>query len=342
MKKKLSIAMVAPPFGQTGGPEVVTKNLTNALLKMNIDVTLFAPADWITEAKHVHTLTQSLWEMKNSLQSSDERRMLRIKSQMEVIKHESDFDIIHLHSQKYASLVGQASKKPCVLTFHNKMSDPEFSEIAKAGIFTVALSESHKKDFDVSCIIRNGVEVSKITPSYEKGKYLIAIGRLTQPKGIDIAIEIANRTNKKLLIFGRIGNSKERQEYYNEKIKPFLSSNIVNMGEASQEEIFRYLSGAEALLFPIRRNIKVCPLTVIESLACGTPVIGTAMDPFPECLENPKIGFFSQNVEELVNAVHSINSFDRRICRKIAEDNFDSSAMAKEYLKLYEQILKNN
>ncbi|EKD46697.1 MAG: glycosyltransferase [uncultured bacterium] len=338
--KKLRIAMVAPPFGDTGGPEVVVKNLTDAFLKLGVAVTLFAPADWKTDATLVPTLPQSLWQMTGySEKTPQERLAIRIKSQTEVLKHEKDFDIIHLHSQRYAHLVAELSTKPCVLTFHNKISDPEFSQIEKAGIFTVALSESHKKDFAVSAVISNGTGVFEIEPSFKKGEYLIAIGRLAEPKGMDIAIEIANKTGKKLLIFGRKGSSAERQEYFNLKIAPFLSENIVYMGEASQIEIFKYLQDAEALLFPIRTNIRVCPLTVIESLACGTPVIGTAMHPMPDFLSNSKVGCFTQDVEEMVDAVRQVESFDRRECRKVAEENFDSLVMAKKYLALYEKII---
>ncbi|MDD5396934.1 MAG: glycosyltransferase [Candidatus Moranbacteria bacterium] len=340
-KKKIRIAIVAPPFGNNGGPEIVAQNLTDALLEIGVDVTFFAPADFITNAKHVHTLPVSLWKIKDfKNQSKEERRNLRIKSQMEVLKYQKDFDIVHLHSQKYAHLVGELIKKPCVLTFHNKIEQLEFEKIKKTGIFTVSLSETHGNGLELSAIIPNGIPVENINPSFEKGKYLIAIGRLTESKGIDIAIKIAKKAQKKLYIFGRIGDSLERQQYFNEKIKPLLDENIIYKGEVSQKEIFEYLKNAEALISPIRRITKVCPLTVIESLACGTPVIGSLMNPTPEILQDNSIACLSGEMDVLVDAARNIERFDRKKCRKVAETYFSNIVMAKKYLELYEKILK--
>ena len=341
LKKKIRIAIIAPPFGNNGGPEIVAQNLANALFELGADVTLFAPADFFTKAKHIHTLPQSLWKMKDfKFQSKEERKNLRISSQMEVLKYQDEFDIIHLHSQKYAHLVGKAAKKPCILTFHNKIVADEFEKIKKTGIYTVALSQTHGNDLDFSAVIANGIPVKNIQPSFEIGKYLIAIGRLTEPKGIDIAIEIAKKTGNKLLIFGRIGNSIERQKYFNEKIKPLICDDIIYKGEVSQKEIFEYLKNAQALLSPIRRVTKVCPLTVIESLACGTPVISSPMNPIPEILNDPLIACLSDDFDVLVDAVKNIKRFDRKKCRKVAEIFFDSSVMAKKYLELYKKIIK--
>ena len=111
------------------------------------------------------------------------------------------------------------------------------------------------------------------------------------------------------------------------------------MGEVSQLEIFKYLKKAEALLFPIKRNIKVCPLIVAESLACGTPIIGTAMNPTPKLLKDSKVACLSMNFNVMVKAVKNIENFDRKKCRKVAEKLFDSSIMAKKYIKLYKKIL---
>jgi len=167
----------------------------------------------------------------------------------------------------------------------------------------------------------------------------MTIGRLTDQKGTDTAIKIAERTGKKLLIFGRKGNSIKRQEYFNQKIKPFLSEKIVYMGEVSHQKIYDYLRSAEALLFTIRRP-EVCPLAVIEALACGTPVIGTKINPLPEMLKSKKVSYLSNNASDLVSAVKNIEKFNRKECRKYAEKYFDSSVMADKYIKLYQKILR--
>lgn len=339
-KNKLSVAIVAPSFGEMGGPEVVAKTLAHALKKEGVDVTLFSPGDWTTYAKHVPTLEKNICNMTLA-EKKGKVESLVIKSQMKVLDYQKNFDIIHLNSQKYAHLVAQRIKKPCVLTFHNKITESEFSQIKKDGVYTVALSDTHGNGLDIDAVIENGISIHEIKPSFAKGKYLIAIGRLAEAKGIDIAIKIANKAGKKLLIFGRIGTSPERQSYFKQEIKPFLNKNLVYMGEVSQFEIFKYLREAEALLFPIKRKIKVCPLIVAESLACGTPVIGTAMNPTPKLLKNPKIACLSNNFNIMVKAVKNIENFDRKKCRKVAEKIFDSSIMAKKYIALYKKIIAN-
>lgn len=107
----MKIAIVAPSFGQIGGPEIFTQNLANELSKKGIDVVLFAPGDWQTLIKHIPTIEKSLWNMKNfKKQSKKERVDLRITSQIKVLDYEKEFDLIHLNSQKYACMVAEKSK----------------------------------------------------------------------------------------------------------------------------------------------------------------------------------------------------------------------------------------
>jgi glycosyltransferase involved in cell wall biosynthesis len=184
------------------------------------------------------------------------------------------------------------------------------------------------------------VSVDKIKPSYAKGKYLIAIGRLNEQKGIDKAIQVAKQSGKKLLIFGRIGVSDKRKSYFKKNIAPFIDGrDIILMKEVPNKKIFQYIRNAEALLFLIRTP-EVCPMAVAESLACGTPVIGSTIGPLPEMLKSKKIAFLSDNMKELVAAAKNTNQFDRKACRKYAEKHFDSSVMADKYIKLYKKIIR--
>lgn len=341
--KKIKVAMVAPPFGEIGGPEVVVKNLTDALLERKIDVTLFAPADWKTKAKHIPTLEKSLWNMENFKKQTRRSRInLIIESLIKVLFYQDQFDLIHIHSSAYAYNIGRFSKIPCVLSFHNIIITPEYKQIKRVGIYPVALSEYQKGKLNTAAKIWNGVPTKSIKYSLKKGKYLIFVGRLTDQKGVDRAIQIAIKAEKKLLIFGRIGNSPERQEYFRKKIKPYLNKKmIIYKKEVSHERIYQYLRNAEATLLPIRRH-EVCPMVIMESLACGTPVIGSRVDPLPELIgKNNKIGIVSNNIKLLVKSVKNIDQFDRNECRRYAEKYFDSSVMADKYIRLYEKIMQS-
>lgn len=346
-RKKIKIAMIAPPFGPTGGPEVVVRHLTEALVKLGADVTLFAPADWKTSARHIPTLPKSLWAMKNfKKQTPLERKSLIVSGQIKALEHQEDFDILHFHQQRHVGELAGLVKIPYVLTFHSKVTSDVIEQTKNEALFfTVALSKEHKKNFNISAIIRNGIPIKEIKPSFKEGFHLIAIGRLTESKGIDTAIEIAKKTGKKLLILGRVGVSKERQKYFNEKIKSFLSKKIIFKNEVPQKEMFAYLREAEAMLFPIKpkkKSLAVCPLIVMESLACGTPVIGVPISSLPSLSKNPRIACLSNNKKVLIKAVKNIDKFNRVECRKYAEKNFDSSIMAKKYLALYKKILKKS
>ncbi|EKE20307.1 MAG: glycosyl transferase group 1 [uncultured bacterium] len=339
MKKRLSIAMVAPPFGDTGGPEVAVLNLAEALEKAGAEVTLFAPGDWHTSVKHVATLPKSIWNMKK--EEKLEIDSLRMQSQMLVVEQSDNFDIVHFHCQRFSHFAAEKIKKPTVLTMHNNFSDEMLEEMKKSGMKIVALSDAQARGRDVDAIIGHGLPMKNIKPSYEKGKYLLFLGRIAEQKGVDTAIEIAKKTGKKLYIIGRIGNTKERKKYFTENVESFVDEKqIFYLGTVEHEKIYEYCAGAEALLFPIKRP-ESFGLVSLEALACGTPVIGTKVAPLPEILRNEKVAFLSDKTEELIDAVKNIDRFDRHACRKYAEDNFDSLVMAMKYLELYEKILKN-
>jgi len=264
---------------------------------------------------------------------------LRIESQMKVVEFAENFDVIHFHSQREAAIIATKLKNPCVLSFHNKINKEEFIEATKAGLYTVALSNAQKGKLEVSAMIHNGVTVKDIDYSFEKGEYIMFVGRFSDQKGIDTAIELCIQAKKKLLIFGRIGNTKERKQFFAEKIQPFLDNeNIIYKGEVTHVEIFEFLKKASALIFPIRRS-EVCPMVVAEALACGTPVIGTMVNPLGELLNDSRVAFLSDNMDELVDALKNTDKFDRKACRKYAEKNFDSLVMAKKYLNLYDKIV---
>jgi len=168
--KKIRVAMVAPPFGAIGGPEIVVQNLSYALSKKNVRVTLFAPADWKIKSKkirHVPTLLQSLWNMADfKNQTPRVRRNLIISSQIQVLFDSKRFDLIHLHSSTYAFLVGKFSKAPCLLSFHNKITLPEYRQIREAGIIPVSLSKWQKGSLKTN--IKELVAAAKNTNAFNR------------------------------------------------------------------------------------------------------------------------------------------------------------------------------
>lgn len=338
-KKKIRVAIISAPFGKTGGPELTTIQLADALVDLGVDVTMFAPGDFKTKAKLVPTMKKSLWNMKNISKMTDfQKKNIFISSQVKALSFQDDFDIIHISSQRYSYAVAANCYKPTVLTMHSRMKKPDFKMLKNTGVVMVALTEKYKKTIGADEFIHLGLPIKDIKPCFKKGKGLIVVGRITDQKGIHIAIEIAQKAKKKLTIFGRIGNSRERKAYFEEFIKPHLKKGSIELGgEISNKLLMKRIASSEALLFPIIRP-ETFGRVSIEALACGTPIIGSKTDPLPEILSNKKTAFLSNDIEKLVEAAKNTDRFDRKECRKYAEDFFDSKLMAEKHLKLYRKI----
>lgn len=337
--------MVAPPFGDTGGPEVVVQNLTDALLKRNkVDVTLFAPADWKTKAKHIATLEKSLWNMKDFKdQTKAVRNNLIVSSQIKILNYQNKFDIAHLHSMGNAYAVAKNLNIPVVLTTHNSIQLDRYNLFKSAkNIHLVSISKSNKENFKTVAIINNGLPVKNVPFSNRAGDYLITVGRIVSCKGIDESIMIARKAKKKLLIIGRIGLSPQKKDYYNKYVNPYIDNiNVIHINEASHKEVYEYLKKSLALLFTPRWE-EPFGMVAIEALATGTPVIGYKRGALKEIITKRKIGYLSNNKQNITEAINNIGQFDRQECRRYAQKYFDSAIMADKYITLYKKILRRS
>lgn len=343
----MRIAMVAPAFGGTGGPEIMVRNITDGLMKLGVAVTLFAPADWPDQGVPlIPTLPQSLWNMPEFLnQSKRVRRNFHMASQTKVLSHQENFDLIHLHVPSFAYAVSAVAKIPTILSSHNRLQYDEFNQLkaSASGLTLVAMSKSQSDGLPYDAVIWNGLRLEEIQPEYKHGSYLLSVGRLTDQKGIHKSIEIARLAQKKLVIIGRVGHAQERQSYFSEQILPHIDGkNVIHIEKVEHSEIYGYMHGASHLLFPIIRP-ESFGLVVAEALACGTPILGSTAAPLPEILGGARshdVAFLSENMEDLAKAARHPEKFDRRACRKYAEKNFDIMITAKKYFELYQKILK--
>lgn len=339
----MKIAMISPVFGKTGGPELTTTQLADALVEKGVDVTLFAPADFHTKAKLYPILPKSLWSMENFKdQTEQERRNLIINSQISILLQQQNFDLVQLCLQRYAYPIANHLKVPAVVTLNSKMELGDFQLLKSSGAKTITLTEKYRQEIGADYSIHLGLPLDTITPSYSNGLGLIMIGRIIDQKGIHIGVKIAQLAKKKLTIIGRIGNSKERQDYFTRKIKPFVDGKSVTLIESlPNSEVMTLLAHSEALLFPIIRP-ETFGRVHTEALASGTPVIGSSIDPLPELLHDKRASFLSNNINELTDAAIHTERFDRTICRKYAEKHFDIQRTAQQYLNVYQKILNKN
>ncbi len=163
--------------------------------------------------------------------------------------------------------------------------------------------------------------------------YLMFLGRLDRIKGCHTAIEVARRCNRKLIIAGNISHLPDELEYYKQEILPFIDGDKISyVGPVGNEDKIRLLKGALALLMPIEWE-EPFGIVMIESMACGTPVIAFERGSVSEVVQEGVTGFIVHDVEEMVIAVNNIQMIDRLNCRKFAESRFDVVKIAEKYLE---------
>lgn len=165
---------------------------------------------------------------------------------------------------------------------------------------------------------------------------LVFLGRIEEIKGTHIAIEVAIKTNKKLIIAGNI--SAEHQQYFEEKVKPYLNDNITYIGPVNDHQKNELLQNAAAFLMPILWN-EPFGIVMAEAMACGTPVIGFARGSVPEVVKNEVTGYTCTNIEEMIIAVNNISKINRQKVRAEAESRFSAKVIADNYIQIYKSRL---
>jgi glycosyltransferase involved in cell wall biosynthesis len=190
---------------------------------------------------------------------------------------------------------------------------------------------------DYLTTIHHGIDLEQFAFISTPGKHLLFFGRIHADKGTFEAIRIAKKSKRKLIIAGII----QDKAYFEEKIKPYINDDdICYVGSAGPEKRNRLLGNAFALLHPIN-FAEPFGLSVVESLACGTPVIANNRGSMSEIIKNSENGFLVSTIEEAVAAVKKITNIDRFFCRKDAEQRFTAQRMTKDYIKVYQMILKD-
>lgn len=333
----MKVAILAPAAWRTPprhyGPwEQVASNITEGLVAKGLDVTLFATGDSITGGKLDSVIAQGYEEDRS--QDAKVVECLHISNLMEKA---ADFDIIHNHFDFLPLTYSGLIKTPMVTTIHG-FSSPKIIPVYQKYNSTshyVSISNSDRNSLLIyAATIYNGIRVSDFGFQNTPGDYLLYFGRIHHDKGTAEAIEIANRSKKKLLIAGIIQDS----NYFEQKVKPFLSDQIVYVGEAGPEKRNELMQNALALLHPINFD-EPFGLSVAEAMLCGTPVIAFNRGSMPELIVDKKTGFLVNNADEAAEVVADITRLNRTDCRQWSMEQFSQEKMVNEYIKLYHSVL---
>ena len=334
----MHIAMLAPIAWRTPprhyGPwESVASLLTEGLVSRGHDVTLFATADSQTSGRlraicprgyeEDHALIPKVWEC------------LHIS---ELFEHADGYDIIHNHFDYLPLTYTGLTDIPVLTTIHGFSSPgilPVYKKYNRNGFYVSISDADRSPDLDYVKTIHHGIDINQFDFQPRQSDTLLFFGRIHNDKGARQAIEIAGACKKKLILAGII----QDQAYYEQSIAPQIDNDEVTyVGSVGPVERSRLLGSASAMLHPIQFD-EPFGLSVIESMACGTPVVAFNRGSMPELIENGRNGFLVDNVDEAIRTVARIKESDRATCRRHVERHLTVDRMINEYIKVYEMIL---
>ena len=339
----MRIAQISPLFEAVppklyGGTDRGVYSLTEELVAMGHDVTLFASGDSVTSARLAPMRDQAI-RLDPSVKDwvSIYYRMVEM-----IYRRKDEFDVLHFHIDYFPLSLFTRQNTPYLTTIHGRLDLPEFVETY--GTFPdapfVSISDSQRKPIPNLNWVRtilHGMPANLLTPQPVKQEYGAFLGRISPEKGVDRAIKIAGKAGLKLKIAAKVDNADK--EYYDSKIKPLIKDNpdVEFIGEINDAQKPEFLSGAHALIFPINWP-EPFGLVMIESMACGTPVIAFNCGSAPEVIDPGLSGFIVNDIDEAVAAVGKIHTLDRARVRATFDRRFTSRRMAEDYVDLYETL----
>jgi glycosyltransferase involved in cell wall biosynthesis len=311
----------------------VVSLLTEGLVARGAEVTLFATADSATQASLRSVCPKGYEEDPGIMPKVWE--CLHIA---EVFEHASEFDLIHNQFDFLPLTYSGLADTPVLTTIHG-FSSPAIVPVYRKyndRAFYVAISEADRHpDLDYVATIHHGIDIENFAYRPANGEYLLFFGRIHPDKGTHEAIEIAKQVGLQLIIAGII----QDDAYYDQYVKPHLNDGaVVYVGSAGPEQRNELLGGAAALLHPIRFE-EPFGLSVVEAMACGTPVIAFSRGSMPEIINDGHNGFLVDDISGAVAAVGRIDEIRREDCREWVERRFTVSRMVEDYLRVYQTVL---
>ena len=341
----MRIAQVAPLFESVppktyGGTERVVSWLSEELVRLGHDVTLFASGDSMTTARLVSVCERSLRRVPNCVDQVA-HHVLMVE---QVMAERENFDLIHFHIDYLHYPASRWLNVPQVSTLHGRLDIPDLQPLYRnyKDMPVVSISDAQRDPLpwvNWQGTVHHGMPIDLFSLYPEPGKYLAFLGRTSPEKGLDKAIEIAKLCDMPLKIAAKV--DRVDVEYFKGVIKPLLNHPLIEfVGEIGYPEKIDFLGNAAALLFPIQWP-EPFGIVMIEAMACGTPVIAYPRGSVPEVIEDGLTGFIVSDDKEIVEAIRNVERFNRRNCRKRFEQRFTDVRMAQDYLAIYERMVQS-
>jgi glycosyltransferase involved in cell wall biosynthesis len=328
----------------SAGTEIWTYNFCQELVRQGHKVTLFADSSSKIDGEVVSVCRNSDLSEPNGQISKSKLAIFTFEQILQIAKRQDAFDLIHISifSFPYALPAMNLLVKPAFITVHGSGMNyhdakmffklfPTPNYIFASKSFASSWPQPKK-----SKIILHGIKIEDFCYSATNDGYFFWMSRISPEKRVEDAIAFAKKTGHKLVIAGPIRN----KEYYDRTVKPNLNKKILYVGELKLQEKIRYYQQAKAFLFTARPP-EAFGLVVIESLACGTPVIAHDVGATAEIIENGVNGFIlkSSSIKEMINVSNRVDSIKRRDCHDSVKIRFDMKCMISQYLDYYRHCL---
>ncbi|WP_029005897.1 glycosyltransferase family 4 protein [Azorhizobium doebereinerae] len=339
----MKIAQIAPlteavPPTLYGGTERVVSWITEELVAMGHDVTLFASGDSVTTAR-----LEAMWPRALRLDGTvRDPNALHMAMVEHVYRRAGDFDIMHFHMDYYPFSLMSRQPTPFVTTLHGRLDLPEHQPLFNtfSSIPVVSISDAQRRPVPNANwveTVHHGLPADLLRPTAVAPSYLAFLGRISPEKRLDRAIRIAQRCGIPLKVAAKIDRADE--DHFEEQIRPLIGSPGVEfIGEIGDAQKSDFLSGAHALLVPIDWP-EPFGLVMIEAMACGTPVIAYNRGSVPEVIENGVTGFVVEDEISAAGAVRDLRTLSRETIRERFEERFTARRMAERYLTLYRRMV---
>jgi glycosyltransferase involved in cell wall biosynthesis len=340
----MKIAQVAPlmeavPPKLYGGTERVVAYLTDALVELGHEVTLFASGDSRTKG-----LLHRIWPRSLRLDPAVKDIFVPVFMELEIVARRAhEFDVVHSHLDYFGFPLLRRLTVPSVTTLHGRLDLPELPHLYALfeDMPVVSISDAQREPLpqaDYVATVLHGLPQGLLSPGTGAGGYLAFLGRISPEKAPDAAIRIAAGCGMPLRIAAKVDRVDE--EYFRAVVQPLLShGDIEFVGEIGEHDKSGFLGDAAALVFPIAWR-EPFGLVMIEAMACGTPVIAFRNGSVPEVVQDGVTGFIVDDERQAIEAVARIGSLDRGRIRAEFDRRFTAHHMAQNYLKLYSRLAK--
>jgi glycosyltransferase involved in cell wall biosynthesis len=326
-----------PPVGY-GGIEWVVSLLADGLAQAGHEVTLFASGESLTKAE-----LAAVYDEAPSAEIGNTTPELR--HALACYERAGEFDVINDHSGPLAAALGGGSPTPVVHTVHGPLTGEAgdvYASLARVapqvGLISVSLNQRKPQpDLPWVASCPNALDLDAYPVHTDRGEYLLFLGRMNPGKGCHRAVEVARALGLPLKIAGKMREPAER-EYFETYVAPHLGEGVEYLGETSHGKKVALLQNARATLFPIDWE-EPFGLVMIESMACGTPVIATRRGAVPEVIEEGRSGVIVEDYHEMADALAAADRLEPLECRRYAEERFSAERMVRDYEAAYEAVL---